>query len=490
MLWTLLKLLLFVLVVAGLTLGGAWLLEQPGGAVIAVGGWEATLTPLQGVVLLALLLLVLWVLLKLLGVMGALVRFLNGDDTALSRHFSRNRRRKGMQELTEAALLLASGRPAEAQARAEAARRHLDWPELTHLILAQSAEAAGDRTRAAEMWALLAAHDGSRLAGLRGLLRQKLAEGDDATALRLAERAFALDPDNREIQDTLLRLQAESHDWAGARRTLAAQRRSGSLPRDLHRRRDAVLALGQAAEVMAEGATVEAREAAIEANRLSPDLVPAAVMAARSHIARGEGRQAARILRKAWEAQPHPDLAAAFAEIVPEESPAERVRRFRALTELRADHPETRMLRAELLIAAEQFEEARLALGDLPEREPTGRSLTLMAAIARGRGEDEAAVRGWLTRALAAPRGPQWVCEACGRIHAAWTPVCENCHAFDTLSWTSPPAEARLPGGAELLPLLVDRAAAPPAPDGSLPVVADPSAPAETPPRPDVEPVR
>ena len=174
------------------------------------------------------------------------------------------------------------------------------------------------------------------------------------------------------------------------------------------------------------------------------------------------------MLRKAWEAQPHPDLAAAFAEIVPDETPEERLRRFDPLIAARKEHPETRMMAAELRVAAGDFAGARRALGDLPDTAPTGRSLTLMAAVARGMGEDEAVVRGWLARATAAPRGPQWVCDACGRIHGAWAPVCSNCHGFDTLSWKVPPAEATLPGGAELLPLLVggtDSAAEPPSPD-------------------------
>lgn len=57
-----------------------------------------------------------------------------------------------------------------------------------------------------------------------------------------------------------------------------------ALPRDVHKRRDAVLALSQAKDVLGQGQSIEAREAAIEANRLSPDLVPAAVMAARSYL--------------------------------------------------------------------------------------------------------------------------------------------------------------------------------------------------------------
>ena len=77
-----------------------------------------------------------------------------------------------------------------------------------------------------------------------------------------------------------------------------------------------------------EGKTAEAHEAAIEANRLSPDLVPAAVMAARSLISQDKGRQAAKLLTKAWDTQPHPDLAAAFAEIAPNETPDARIKRL------------------------------------------------------------------------------------------------------------------------------------------------------------------
>ncbi|EYD74189.1 putative HemY protein [Rubellimicrobium mesophilum DSM 19309] len=461
MLWSLLKLLAFVAVVAGLTIGGAYLMEQGGGAVIAMGGYEVSLTPLQLAIGVLLLVAVVWVLLKLLGLLGAVLRFVNGDNNALSRHFSRRRERKGLEALTDAAVALASGEGKAALARATQANRYLDQPELTQVLIAQAAEMTGDTARAEETYKLLARHERTRFAGIRGLLRQRLAQGDDVTALRLAERAFELNPRHAETQDVLLRLQAESHDWAGARRTLGAQLKSGALPRDVHKRRDAVLALSQAADVIDDSKSIEAREAAIEANRLSPDLIPAAVMAARGYIAAHNGRYAARVLRKAWDVQPHPDLAAAFAEIVPEESPQERLRRFQALTSLRPEHPETRMLLAELLIAAEDFAGARRALGDLPETQPTGRNLTLMAAIARGQGEDEATVRGWLTRALAAPRGPQWVCDNCGRIHPQWVPVCANCHAFDTLSWKTPPAEASLPGGVEMLPLLVRDGAGP-----------------------------
>jgi len=254
----------------------------------------------------------------------------------------------------------------------------------------------------------------------------------------------------------LLELQANANDWAGARKTLGAQLKYGALPRDLHKRRDAVLALGEAQDILDDNKTIEARETAIEANRLSPDLIPAAIMAADGYIADGKPKNATRVVKKAWSVQPHPELAAAFARIKPSETPKERIARFGALVGQHKDHPETRMLKAELAIAAEDFPAARAALGDLAEADPSARSLAIMAAIEKGSGADDAVVKGWLARALTAPRGPQWVCDNCQKAHASWEPVCESCGAFDTLSWrTSDSATASLPAGAEMLPLIV-----------------------------------
>lgn len=456
MLWSLVKIFVFIGVVAVLGLTAGWMLDNDTGVRLAVSGWEFTLGPVQLLIGAILLVLALWVVLKLAGLLVAFLRFLNGDETALTRHFQRNRERKGREALADALVALASGEPKQALSRAEAAHKLLDDPTLTTLLLAQTAEQAGERDRAEEAWKKLLSHDRTRFVGIRGLLRQKLDEGDTATALKLAERAFALKPKHPETQDILLKLQAETADWEGARATLESKRKMGALPKAVFQRRDAVLALQQARTIMQDSASIEAREAAIEANKLSPDLIPAAVLAARSYIAQGNTRHASRILRKAWEVQPHPDLAGAYAEIEPDETPQQRLKRFGPLTDVHADNPEAMMLKAELAIAAEEFPEARRAIGKLPVDHPTVRSLTIMAAIERGEGSDDTVVRGWLTRALTAPRGPQWCCDKCQTVHAQWTPICDQCGGFDTLSWREPAETAGpSPTGTELLPLIV-----------------------------------
>jgi HemY protein len=412
----------------------------------------------------------LWLLLKLISFLVAVLRFLNGDETAISRFFDRNRERKGYQALSDGLMALASGEGRVALARAAKADKLLDKPELTTLLIAQAAEMTGDTKRASEAYKLLLDDSKSRFVGVRGLMRQKMAEGDTATALKLAEKAFALKPKHEEIQETLLGLQTEQGDWKGARVTLGAKLKSGVLPRDVFRRRDAVLALQEAHGVIDEDASIEAREAAIEANRLSPDLIPAAAMAARSYIAKGDARNATKVLKKAWAAQPHPDLAAAFAEIAPDETTAQRLKRFATLTKVNPDNIETRLLLAELNLTAEDFPAARRALGDLATSHPNGRTLAIMAAVERGEGADDAVVRGWLARALTAPRGPQWCCDKCQAIHSQWVPVCDNCASFDTLAWREP-SDSTGPSatGSELLPLIIGK------PD--LPVIADTSGP-------------
>lgn len=456
MLWSLIKVLLFVAVVAALALGAGWLMELGGGVRVAVAGWEFTLGPLQTVIAAVLLLLLVWLALKLLGLLVAVFRFFNGDETALSRYFDRNRERRGFQALADGMMALASGEGRVAMSKAAKADRLLGRPELTNLLQAQAAEVAGDTKAAQEAYKKLLADDRTRFVGVRGIMKQRLAEGDTTTALKLAEKAFALKPRHEETQDILLKLQAGQGDWKGARTTLGAKLKSGNLPRDVYRRREALLALSEAKGVLDEGSSIEAQEAAIEANRLSPDLIPAAAMAARSYIEQGKKRYAARVLKKAWNAQPHPDLAAAFAEIEPQETPAARIKRFQALTAQRPSHEETKLLLAELHIAAEDFPAARRALGDIPAEHPTQRSLTLMAAIERGEGADDALVRGWLARALTASRGPQWVCDTCHNIQSEWAPVCDNCGGFDTLSWREPAErEVTLPHQAQMLPLIV-----------------------------------
>ena len=101
MLWSLIKIVLFVVLVAALAWGAGFLLESEGGIQLTVAGTEYTLGPLQSVIAVLLLMFAVWVLLKIVALLSAVWHFLNGDETALSRYFDRNRERKGYEALSE-----------------------------------------------------------------------------------------------------------------------------------------------------------------------------------------------------------------------------------------------------------------------------------------------------------------------------------------------------------------------------------------------------
>ena len=76
------------------------------------------------------------------------MKFINGDDTAISRYFTRNSERKGYQALSDGMLALASGEGQLAMDKANKAARFIENPSLTNVLAAQAAELSGNRAKA------------------------------------------------------------------------------------------------------------------------------------------------------------------------------------------------------------------------------------------------------------------------------------------------------------------------------------------------------
>ena len=445
MLLSLFKIVLFIVIITLVALCITYLLDNEqtflGEVFINIGTTEFILSPIQTVIFLGLVIFLAVLVLKLFSLCLAILSFISGDETAISRYFTRNRERKGFNALSEGLLALASGEGATALAKANRAEKHLRRPELTNLLIAQAAELSGDFKKANETYKALIQNPRTKFVGLRGILKQKLAEGHTEIAIKIAKEAFNIKPAHTETQDILLQLQAESGDWRGARKTLGTKLKKGTIPRDIHRRRDAVLALAEAKELLAEETSIEKQEAAIEANRLSPDLVPAAVLAARAYISRDNNRNASRIINKAWQSQPHPDLKTVFYEIYPKEGDEDKLKRLQKLCRLNPDHLESKISLSELYLKQENFPMAQRVLNKVQKEDRDARVLTLMAVAERGKGGDDQKIRDLLNLAITAKRGPQWVCEKCNTVHADWKPICINCAAMDSLEWKVPPKD-------------------------------------------------
>lgn len=404
MLGSILRYSIFIALVAAVTWGLYLVLETPGEIIVNVADQEIRLTPFAGLVGLLLAFLGLFILLKLAGFLLACARFIGGDDSALTRFFHMNREKKGFDALSRAITALASGDGRTAGKKAARAEELLERTDLTRLVAAQAAEMRGDKLLAKRYYKALAEQKPTAIAGVKGLLAIAQEEGDEDRALKLAKQASSLKPKDEQTLETLYALQSRHFDWQGARQTLSQQRRIGSLPKSEADRRDAMLALAQAEDAEELGQVEQAKALALEAAKIDPANPEAVATAARFLTQTGNGRAAQRLILKSWALVPSQQLAAAYAALEPEETAQERVQRFQKLFAVEGASTEARMIRAELALSTEDWKGARDAVAKIDEDEPSARTCAIMAAIARGEGEPDAVVRGWLAKALGAPR--------------------------------------------------------------------------------------
>ena len=448
--------LVYVLIVAAVLLAGGFafdfLANEPGLITLDYGDRLYEVSLFEAAILLVIGIVVLMVVVWILKIVFATISLLMGNENAFGGFLARSRERSGIDALGKSLAAIAAGDAKTARRKAAKAQDMLKNPALTRLVNAQAADLAGERQRATTYYKALMSDPDTAFVGTRGLLQHAMADGDVDRALKLANHARELSPKNRETLEVLYTLQSQKFDWAGARKTLAAQVKAGHVPKLEAATREAALILAQAEDAERLGEHEHARALAIEAARKDPANSAAVATAAGFLIGTGSKRAAAKLVTEGWRAKPAARLAAAFAEIEPDESPAQRRRRFESLFALQPLSPETHYLKAELALVDEDWRGARRAIDDLRETEPSARSCAIMAAIARGAGEPDHIVRGWLARALGAPRGDDSELEI---TQAAMLPLLigqddeEPAPAPEDPAATSSPTAESASGGAE-----------------------------------------
>ncbi len=442
--------ILYVLIILGVILFGGFalnfLVEKPGALRLELGGRIYELTLFEATIGIVLGILLILVAIKVVLFCFALIRFIAGDAGAFGSIFAKRRERRGMDALSRAMVALSAGDAKAASKAAKLAEQRLMPQDLTRLVIAQAAVLDGDQSRAETYFKALMSEPSTAFVGAQGLLGQALEKGETDRALTLANHARELQPNDEATLETLYTLQSRKFDWDAARKTVTDQRRAGHIEKLEADRREGGLVLAQAEDALEAGDEEQARQLAVQAAKLDPSNVNAVSKAVSLLVPHGAKRAATKLVTDGWRIQPHPVLAAAFASIEPDESPAERRRRFNKLFELQPNHDETRFLRAELALVAEDWSGARNSIEDLRETEPSARSCAILAAIARGEGESEDVVRAWLARAIGAPRNAATDSEI---SHAAMLPLLIGADTMRATTDVTMPPEPAAPAEAE-----------------------------------------
>lgn len=428
-----LRIVLFLVLIALAGAGAAWVADQPGDVVLTWGGFRASPSIPVFVLCLgifAVLIVLLWSLLTVIWRMPRRLR--------RRRHEKRHAR--GRHAITHGLLAIGHGDTALARRHAEAARRHAPDDPLALLLHAQSAQLDGNRDEAQRAFRAMAEREDTRLLGLRGLFIEAQRADDAVGAVMIAEEAIKLSPSSTWASHAVLGFRCARGDWSGALAILDSNLSAGLIDKQSYRRQRGVLLTARALELERMDRDV-ARESVMEAVKLAPTLVPAAVLAAKFESEAHQVRRAMKLVEAAWLANPHPDLADAYAHVKLGDSARQRLQRIETLAaKTPADKPghiEGQLAIARAAIDASEFARAREVLAPYIN-DPTQRVALLMADLERAEHGDGGRARAWTLRAVRARHDPAWTAD--GYVSDRWRPVSPVTGRLDAFQWQTPVA--------------------------------------------------
>ncbi len=421
------RIILFLVLIALAGWGASWVADQPGEVLIKWSSGQAhpslpTFVLLLGIVVVVAI--VAWTILL----------FLWRLPERIKRNRRERRRARGRNAITQGLLAIGHGDSSAARQHADVARRHAADDPLALLLHAQSAQLDGDRDGARKAFHAMAERPDTRLLGLRGLFIEAQRADDPVAAVGIAEEALKLSPASTWASQAVLGFRCAKGDWSGALAILDNNLASGLIDKPAYRRQRGVLLTARALELEKVDRDLS-RESVMEAIKLAPTLVPAAVLASKYQSEAHQVRRSMRIVEAAWLAHPHPDLADAYAHVKLGDSARQRLVRVETLAAKAPGHLEGALAVARAAIDATEFARAREALAPFVAA-PTQRVAMLMAEIERTEHGDSGRARAWTLRAVRALHDPVWTAD--GYVSDRWRPVSPVSGRLDAFQWQMP----------------------------------------------------
>ena len=423
------RIVLFLILIVLMAAGAAWVADQPGDVVLTWGTMRMTTS--LSVFALALGIVVVAAMLA-----WSMFAGLWRTPGKIRRARRERRHARGRHAITHGLLAIGHGDATAARAHADAARRFAGNDPLALLLHAQSAQLEGDREGAKAVFRAMAEREDTRLLGLRGLFIEAQRADDAVAAVMIADEALKIAPSSTWASHAVLGFRCARGDWRGALNILDNNHSAGLIDKQAYRRQRGVLLTARALELETSDRDLS-RDSVMEAVKLAPTLVPAAALAAKFESEAHQVRRAMRIVEAAWLAEPHPDLADAYAHVRLGDAARQRLTRVETLAAKTPGHIEGALAIARAAIDAAEFSRAREALKPFIES-PTQRVAMLMAEIERTEHGDSGRARTWTLRAVRARHDPVWTAD--GYVSDRWRPVSPVTGRIDAFKWQTPVA--------------------------------------------------
>ncbi len=295
-----LRVLFYLLIVVALGFGFAWLADRPGELDVVFAGNHYNvplITAVAGIVAIVAAILLLW----------WLVKSIIQSPYTLRRHFRARKRDRGYQSLSTGLIAAGAGDAEAARRMTKQAGKLLnsDQEPLIKLLEAQTAMLEGRTDDARKGFEAMLEDPETKLLGLRGLYIEAQRVGAIEAARHYASEAAKQAPQLEWASSAVMGQFCADGDWDGALKLVDARKQALAHSKDTVKKERAALLTAKAMATLNVD-HAHARTMALEANKLAPDLVPAAVVAAQALFTDGEVRKGSKILEAAWKRFPLP----------------------------------------------------------------------------------------------------------------------------------------------------------------------------------------
>ncbi|WP_247997174.1 heme biosynthesis protein HemY [Brucella tritici] len=425
-----LRVLFYLAIVAALGFGFAWLADRPGELDVTFAGNHYNvplITAVAGIVAIVAAILILWWLIK------SIIQ----SPYTLRRHFRARKRDRGYQSLSTGLIAAGAGDAEAARRMTKQAGKLLssDQEPLIKLLEAQTAMLEGRTEDARKGFEAMVEDPETRLLGLRGLYIEAQRVGARDAARHYAAEAAQQAPQLEWASSAMMGQLCAEGDWDGALKLVDARKQALAHSKDVVKKERAALLTAKAMAVV-DVDHAQAKALALEANKLAPDLVPAAVVAARALFADGDVRKGSKILEAAWKRFPQLDIASTYVYARSGDTAQDRLKRAKHLVSLRSNNAEGSLALARAAYEAGDYRLARDNAEQVLRASPRESAYLLLADIEEAETGDQGKVREWLARAVKAPRDPAWTAD--GYVSEQWSPVSPVTGRLNSFEWKVP----------------------------------------------------
>lgn len=416
----------YVLIVFALAAGFAWLADRPGDLVMTWQGMRYEVSLLVAAVavtsLIAVVMFAWW-----------LAKTILWSPVLIQRHFRARKRDRAYQSISTGMIAAGAGDAELARRMTKQAGKLLsaDQEPLIKLLDAQAAVLERRNDEARKMFEDMSNDPETRLLGLRGLYLEAERLGEREAAKHYALKAAELAPQLQWAANVAVSDKVLSGDFDSAIKLVDAHK-SGKTE---DKRRRAVLLTGKAMSLIDRDVSA-AKAAAMEANRLAPELVPAAVTLAKAFFKNNDLRKGSGVLEAAWKLAPHPELAETYVHARLGDTVQDRLKRARKLCSVNPHHPDAQLALARALLDAKELMEAKRETEAALTVRPSEAAYLLLTDIAQAEGESQGKIKALIAKALRAEPDAAWTAD--GMVSSIWAPISPISGRLDAFEWKVP----------------------------------------------------